>query len=73
MVAAKEIHRGTYIVNHVVDHDSAELHRVNELLQPLGDLFFIQNIFEKKNMASTYSQLGIVLNGSTILFPTLEF
>ena len=35
LVATQEIHHGTFIVSHIVDHDAPKLHQENEVASPL--------------------------------------
>ena len=46
-IASQEIHRGTYVVSHVVGHNAPWLHRANGYRPFRKVLFSIQNILEK--------------------------
>ena len=48
LVAAQEIHHGTYTVNHIVGHNAPNLHQVNGVLCLQEDVFTIQNVLEKQ-------------------------
>ena len=73
LVAAQETYRGIYIVNHIVGHDAPNLHQVNRVCYPVGDLFLIQNILEEANRASAHFQLKILFYSTAILYPLVSF